>query len=399
MYDANGNAHGPGVRVNDSDGGYDQEDPSVAGLMGGGLAVVYSDDAGHPDNPMDVTIRGKVIVNGVQSAEFIVPRSGVGLQFDPQVTALKDGRFVVTWTYYEYGTFQDGDDSGVYACIFNADGSTATDQFRVNATTAWDQQHPSITALRDGGFAIAFTSDPNVLGDDGDILVQRFTVSGQKDGAEIRVNVTTRGHQTEPVIKELADGRVIVGWTDEPIAGSADNARFQLLDFGNTITLPPSASDDILTGTGAANTINGLAGNDVISGLGGNDKLYGGAGNDRLIGGSGKDTLYGNAGGDTFAFAKGDTGTSKSKADYLADFSGRSRDKIDLSAIDANTKKGGDQKFSFIGTKAFSKAGEVRYEKEKGYTYVYLNTDSDKSAEGVLKIKGAMDLSKGWFVL
>ncbi|MCD6072449.1 MAG: hypothetical protein K0S42_2965, partial [Microvirga sp.] len=94
-----------------------------------------------------------------------------------------------------------------------------------------------------------------------------------------------------------------------------------------------------------------------------------------------------------------DTGTSKSKADYLADFSGRGGDRIDLKLIDANRNKSGDQKFSFIGTKAFSKAGEVRYEKEKGYTYVYLNTDSDKSAEGVLKIKGAMDLSKGWFVL
>jgi hypothetical protein len=30
---------------------------------------------------------------------------------------------------------------------------------------------------------------------------------------------------------------------------------------------------------------------------------------------------------------------------------------------------------------------------------VYLNTDSDKAAEAVIKLKGAMDLQKGWFLL
>ena len=32
-------------------------------------------------------------------------------------------------------------------------------------------------------------------------------------------------------------------------------------------------------------------------------------------------------------------------------------------------------------------------------TLIYLNTDSDKAAEGVIKLKGAFDMQKGWFVL
>lgn len=60
-------------------------------------------------------------------------------------------------------------------------------------------------------------------------------------------------------------------------------------------------------------------------------------------------------------------------------------------------KKKWDQNFSFIGTKSFSKAGQVRYEKKSKETYVYLNTD--KAAEGLIKFKGAMDLQKSWFVL
>jgi Ca2+-binding RTX toxin-like protein len=145
-----------------------------------------------------------------------------------------------------------------------------------------------------------------------------------------------------------------------------------------------------LTGNNLAN---------VLTGNAGVNKLSGGAGNDRLTGGLGQDSLTGGAGRDVFVFDDRDTSASKSRADYILDFSHRQGDRIDLRAIDANTRRGGDQNFSFIGTKAFSKAGEVRIEKTKSVTYVSLNTDSDKAAEAVIKIKGALDLQKGWFVL
>jgi hypothetical protein len=146
-------------------------------------------------------------------------------------------------------------------------------------------------------------------------------------------------------------------------------------------------------------TVSGSSGSDQISGGTSKDVLNGGAGNDRLNGAAGKDTLTGGSGKDVFVFGNKDTGTSKGTADYITDFSGKGGDKIDLKLIDADTKKKGDQAFSFIGTSDFTKAGQVRYEKAKGETYVYLNTDSDKSAEGVIKLKGAIDLQKGWFVL
>jgi Ca2+-binding RTX toxin-like protein len=145
-----------------------------------------------------------------------------------------------------------------------------------------------------------------------------------------------------------------------------------------------------LTGNGLAN---------VLTGNAGINRLSGGSGNDRLVGGRGQDSLTGGSGRDVFVFDDRETSASKSKADYILDFSRRQSDRIDLKAIDANTKKRGDQKFSFIGEKSFSKAGELRTEKTKSATYVYLNTDNDRSAEAVIKIKGALDLQKGWFVL
>ncbi|WP_312895083.1 hypothetical protein [Microvirga sp.] len=152
-------------------------------------------------------------------------------------------------------------------------------------------------------------------------------------------------------------------------------------------------------GSALADVIKGGYGNDVLSGVGGNDLLSAGIGNDRLIGGLGKDTMTGSTGRDVFVFDDRDTGTSKSRADYITDFSGRQGDRLDLKLVDANSSKRGDQNFSFIGKNAFSKAGEVRYEKTKTDTYVYLNTDNDKTAEAVIRLKGSFDLQKSWFVL
>jgi Ca2+-binding RTX toxin-like protein len=161
-----------------------------------------------------------------------------------------------------------------------------------------------------------------------------------------------------------------------------------------------ASGNDRLYGDLGNDRLYGESGDDTLEGSSGNDLLDGGLNNDRLIGGLGKDTFTGGKGRDVFVFDDRETGSSKSKADYITDFSGRGGDRIDLKLIDANTKKRGDQKFSFIGDdKSFSKAGEVRFEKTKSATYVYLNTDNDKAAEAVIKLKGSIELSKSWFVL
>ncbi len=170
--------------------------------------------------------------------------------------------------------------------------------------------------------------------------------------------------------------------------GAGGNDR---LDGGaGADTMDGGTGADIMDGGADADTMNGGADADVVNGGGGDDRLSGGPGQDRLTGGAGRDV---------FAFANRETSSSKAKADIILDVSRREGDKIDLSAIDANTRKRGDQKFSFIGKKDFSKAGEARFEKTKSATYLYLNTDNDKAAEAVIKLKGSLELSKGWFVL
>ena len=76
---------------------------------------------------------------------------------------------------------------------------------------------------------------------------------------------------------------------------------------GDTLTgienLIGSAFNDMLTGNGLANHIDGGAGNDIINGGAGNDTLQGGADNDVMIGGAGADALDGGAGNDTASYS------------------------------------------------------------------------------------------------
>ncbi|HEY8382003.1 MAG TPA: Ig-like domain-containing protein [Microvirga sp.] len=191
---------------------------------------------------------------------------------------------------------------------------------------------------------------------------------------------------------------VVVRATDQGGLSLDQTLTINVLDVLDEVAAG-SAADDILAGGDGVDRLFSGGGNDTLSSGAGKDLLNGGSGNDRLIGGLGQDTLTGGMGKDVFVFANKDTTASVRTADYITDFSGRAGDRIDLKGIDANVKAKGDQAFSFIGTAAFTKAGQLRYEKTAKVTFIYLNTDADTTAEGVIRLKGSMDLQKGWFVL
>jgi Ca2+-binding RTX toxin-like protein len=95
-----------------------------------------------------------------------------------------------------------------------------------------------------------------------------------------------------------------------PASSNPDIGAFELNQTG--ISTKPSAGNDVLTGTAAANTLSGLAGNDLLLGLGGNDKLNGNDGSDTLRGGLGNDTLDGGNGLDTASWRDATAGITAS---------------------------------------------------------------------------------------
>jgi Ca2+-binding RTX toxin-like protein len=140
---------------------------------------------------------------------------------------------------------------------------------------------------------------------------------------------------------------------DDHLFGNAGN---DLLDgsigvdwlYGGTgqDTLLGGGSRDVLHGEDGHDSLDGGADADVLHGGAGNDTLKGGGGNDRLNGGLGADKLYGGEGSDVFVFTSVMDSTASAR-DTVLNFA-RGIDKIDLSAIDADATRAGNQAFHAV---------------------------------------------------
>lgn len=163
-----------------------------------------------------------------------------------------------------------------------------------------------------------------------------------------------------------------------------------------------------IVGTAGADTLIGSNENDKIRGVVGADALNGGDGSDTLTGGRGKDILTGGANADIFDFNLKNETLKGANRDVVTDFSGvlgGDLDHIDLHGIDANTTRGGNQNFKFIGAHHFhNKAGELHFVKHGG---AFVTVEGDINGDGRADFQIAVhnltvdlnSLAKGDFIL
>jgi Ca2+-binding RTX toxin-like protein len=176
-----------------------------------------------------------------------------------------------------------------------------------------------------------------------------------------------------------------------------------------------SSFDDVLTGSSQVNALSGGNGNDLIDGGSSNDSIDGGSGNDSLKGSAGDDILTGGAGIDTLnGGGNADTLTGGTQndifqftalgdsapvtADRITDFA--AGDKLDVSAIDANSSVGGDQAFHFAA--AFTHvAGEytLAYDAGTNTTTVLFDTNGDAVANMTILFTGDVTALTGSWML
>ncbi len=251
---------------------------------------------------------------------YILEGSGkTGIATDPRVVILKDGGFAITWQEENQSAANQSKwHSDVYVQVFNADFTARTSVVSVDTRPGSDQTAPEISALKDGGFIIAW-ADSKGDGKGSGIEAQRFDEDGVKLGHVIDVNSTTRGDQVAPALTTLKNGHVMVTWESDYGDGSNSSVMAQKL----IMQAYGANKSQILTGTsgaevfnvgkgndkvnagGGADVVRGGLGKDVLNGGFGNDKLFGNGGNDRLNGGVGRDKLFGGVGNDRLDGGKG----------------------------------------------------------------------------------------------
>jgi hypothetical protein len=218
-YRADGTRRGPEFRVNTTIAN-SQESPDVAALGNDGFVVVWGSQDGSGGGVYGQRFRADFTRAG---AQFKVNTHTANDQGNAVVAPLSGGGFVVIWQ----STGQDGSERGVYGQRYSSAGARIGGEFRVNTTKAKSQENAAVAGLGNGGFVVAWCSD----GQDGagnGVFGQRYQADGTRAGGEFRVNTLTQDNQCNPAVASWGENGFVAVWDslDGANSGGVRGQRF-----------------------------------------------------------------------------------------------------------------------------------------------------------------------------
>jgi hypothetical protein len=211
---------GNDVRFDGGDNG-DESDAHTAALPDGGFVMVWQEDG---------SIHGQVFgQNGdPESFEpFYVAGTVAGINYEPSVAVLNDGRFVVTWAE------QSGTAVEVNGRIFLA-GAAMADAFAVANFTLNDPESivpmPEVAALSDGGFIVTWAQNaaPEDAADS-HLYTRSYDGNGNGAAAVERVAIDGQILNTEAVGRPT--GGFALGWEVIPDSTGVSERYLQFNTF------------------------------------------------------------------------------------------------------------------------------------------------------------------------
>ncbi|OYU35315.1 MAG: hypothetical protein CFE35_10035 [Novosphingobium sp. PASSN1] len=212
-----------------------QTNAAIAGLSSGGFVVTWKDSSGTLGDADGTSIKAQIFdAGGVHvGSEFLVNTQTASYQYNPTITGLSNGGFVVTWNDSS-GTLGDAEGTSIKAQVFDAEGVKVGSEFLVNTATANDQFNSTITGLSNGGLVVTWNDTSGTLGDAGGVCIkaQIFDAGGVQVGIEFLVNTETAGYQYNPTITGLSNGGFVVAWNDTSgTLGDADGTSIKAQVF------------------------------------------------------------------------------------------------------------------------------------------------------------------------
>jgi hypothetical protein len=344
----------------------------VAALAGGGFVVASNKYYSGLDYDVFLHVRDAA---GNDVTDFKIDGSAATDLF-PSVAGLNDGGFAVAW---ERSTLHTSPNSNSYytdatwVAVYNADGSVRS------AAREFDHQgsengQVNVSALKTGGFSVAYTDNGWSNSAQNDITLATFDSSGAFKNWTRAASLAADDH--DPSATTLSNGMVLTTFTDgtttnytnnshtygtliDPATGTALNdvtnpfnlannpnmsqSSVSALDHGRFVVSHEDASNAVWnTEYQLVRTVFGDSAKDKFVGDDAADYVNTEGGNDTLNGGGNADSLTGGAGADKFVFdAIADAKAAAPLYDTINDYdqgnsgvvSAGEGDQIDLSAL------------------------------------------------------------------
>ncbi len=154
-------------------------------------------------------------------SEFQANATTLFQQDQPSVAALSNGQFVVAWRD-QSAAAPDTSGKAVRARRFFHPGAPAAAEFVVNTTKAQNQEQPSVGRILNNGFVVAWADDRGAGADKSGYAVrgQRFTNAGARLHGEFQLNQFAAGDQDHPAIAPIANGGFAGVWKSGPTTGT-----------------------------------------------------------------------------------------------------------------------------------------------------------------------------------
>jgi Ca2+-binding RTX toxin-like protein len=267
-----------------------QQDPDVLALADGRALVTWSST--DPDLNL-ITVFGRFINSDgtVSAPDFRILPPSTRFQNDTTITQLANGTILVTWVTLEADTSSN---DNVHGRILAADGTSIFSDFIINSNLEGSQYNPVATALSDGRVLVVWESI-NFATSDNDLYGRILGPEGFPLGEDFLINSNVGLTERAPQVETTSDGRVVITWTAFDAASGSSEVYARIF-----------SPQSVINGTTGDDRIGGTTGDDTILAAAGKDVVYGGPGNDAIYGGDGKDHLFGEAGNDYVAGGDGD---------------------------------------------------------------------------------------------
>ncbi|MCV3765685.1 hypothetical protein, partial [Rhizobium sp. TRM95796] len=235
ILDASGDEVLAETRVNDYTSS-DQYNQKITPLENGSFAIVWT--SSYQDGSNEGVYMKIYSADGVEIlGETRVNDYTASTQYLPRIVALADGGFSVTWSSYE----QDGSSYGVYTKVYDDNGEVVLGETRVNDTTEGEQYWSDVTPLAKGGFVttwMGYDASSNY-----EIFCKQYAADGSTVTAEFQVSAGSNSLDYFPSVLALSNGGYAVAWYTLDSSGWMPTVRIYDED-GNAVgdAMPVSAT-------------------------------------------------------------------------------------------------------------------------------------------------------------